>query len=74
MTSITETEHDCLESLEYHELDCMENMDCEVDGAIDRWTEIWWECEICGEKFTRRELDRMHEQREAKEKEQNAIG
>ena len=49
-------DHDCLERLTYRQVSCAENMDPEVDGAIDRWTEEWWECAECGEKFTEKEL------------------
>ena len=50
-------EHDCLEHLVYRECDYAENLDCEVDGAIERWHECWYECTVCGERFTEEELN-----------------
>ena len=52
-------EHSCLEHLEYRQQDFAENMDCEVDGAIDRWTEVWWECSVCKERFTEKEVEAL---------------
>jgi hypothetical protein len=49
-------EHDCSEHLVYRTRDCAENLDVEVDGAIERWREEWWECALCGELYTEREL------------------
>jgi hypothetical protein len=49
-------EHDCLESLVYREVYCAENMNYEVDGAIARSSEEWWECSKCGETFTGKDL------------------
>jgi len=57
--------HDCLQHLLLRERDYADNLDPEVDGAIERWYERWWECEECGEKFTDKEVEEM--QKEAAE-------
>jgi hypothetical protein len=49
-------DHDCEEHLKYRECCYAENLDPDVDGAIDRWHEEWWECAVCGETFTDQEL------------------
>jgi hypothetical protein len=51
--------HDCREHVEYRQQSFAENMDCEVDGAIARWWEEWWECTVCGEKYAERELEQL---------------
>lgn len=38
------------EAVETHGLDC---------GPFERWTDEWWECSSCGERFTGDELDRL---------------
>jgi hypothetical protein len=55
--SVKAMDHDCKEHLEYRELYCAENLDPDVDGAIYRWHEEWWQCAVCGEKFTDKELE-----------------
>jgi hypothetical protein len=47
--------HDCLDNLEYHEYDSIEahGLDC---GPFERFHDEWWECAICGERFTERNL------------------
>ena len=59
-------DHDCLEYLDYQEMQCSQNVDVEVDGAIERWTERWWECRLCGEKYTEGEVTRLQNAREVK--------
>ena len=59
-------EHDCLEHLDYREQQFSEVMDVEVDGSRDYWTEVWWECVICHEKYTESEVTRLQNQREVK--------
>jgi len=60
-------EHDCLDYVEFHQKEFSENMDPEVDGAIDRWYEEWWQCSECGEHFTPSEVTRLQNEREVKD-------
>ena len=60
-------EHDCLEHLDYREEQFSEVMDVEVDCSTDRWTEVWWECLICHEKYTEGEVTRLQNEREVKD-------
>jgi hypothetical protein len=46
-------EHDCLDHIEYRE-----HTATEPHGEIH--TDEWWECRICGERFTGGELDRLY--------------
>jgi hypothetical protein len=48
-------EHDCVEHLSYRHGEWIEThgLDC---GPYERWFEEWWECQVCGEKFTAEEL------------------
>lgn len=50
--------HDCLEHLEYHCASHREThgLDC---GPYERCYEEWWQCRVCGEKFTDSEVDTM---------------
>ena len=50
------TENDCLEHLKLHEKDYVEThgLDC---GPYERWTDTWFECAVCGEKYTKGELN-----------------
>jgi hypothetical protein len=55
----TKTEHDCLEQeLRYVEHEWVEDHGLEC-GPFEHWREAWWECPICGERFTAQDLDRM---------------
>lgn len=47
----------CEDHVERHGLDC---------GPYERWTEQWYICGSCGERFTDRELAEMAKEEEAK--------
>lgn len=49
-------DHDCLECLEYRQHYWTEThgLDC---GPYEHGWDEWWECVVCGEKFTAKELD-----------------
>jgi hypothetical protein len=51
-----EPDHDCLEHLAYRQHESVEThgLDC---GPFERWWDEWWECCVCGEIFTARELE-----------------
>jgi len=50
--------HECLEHLEYKEHSWVEQHGF-TEGPFERGLDIWWECAICGEAFTARELDEL---------------
>jgi hypothetical protein len=52
--------HDCRAQLLYRAVDYADNLDPEVDGAIERWTEEWWECAECGERYDAADLERWN--------------
>lgn len=56
-------DHYCLEHLVYRQHEWVEThgLDC---GPYERGWEEWWECVICGEKFTGKELDAMTDERQ----------
>jgi hypothetical protein len=48
--------HYCLGNLVYRQAESVEmhGLDC---GPFERWWQEWWECSICGERFTAEELE-----------------
>lgn len=48
-------DHDCREHLVYrsHEWEERHGLDC---GPYEHCFEEWWQCAICGEKYTEKEL------------------
>jgi hypothetical protein len=51
-------DHDCLEYLEFREAYQCEThgLDC---GPYERWWDQWWECAVCGETYTDKDLESM---------------
>ena len=52
-----EPAHDCLEHLAYREHTWTESHGLDV-GPFERCFQSWWECCICGAKFTAEELEK----------------
>jgi len=54
-------DHDCLDHLCYREHEWLEThgLDC---GPYEHCFQEWWECAVCGDQFTERELARMSEE------------
>lgn len=52
-----EPQHDCLEHLQYRQAEWVETHGLDW-GPFEHWWEEWWECCVCGEKFTAEELDK----------------
>jgi hypothetical protein len=48
--------HDCLQHLAYRQCESVETHGLEC-GPYEHWHEEWWECRVCGEKFTARDLE-----------------
>jgi len=43
--------HDCLDNLDYREHTA-------VEPHGERHTDEWWECVLCGDRFTEKELEK----------------
>ena len=52
-------DHDCREHLEYRHHEWVEThgLDC---GPYERGRDQWWECAVCGDKFTEQELEEIN--------------
>lgn len=48
------SQHDCLDFLEFHE-------STSVEPHGEQFTDGWYECSVCGEKYTEYEVDRMYD-------------
>lgn len=54
--------HYCLGNLVYRQAEWVETHGFEC-GPYERWWEEWWECRVCGEKFTASELKEAEDER-----------
>lgn len=54
--------HDCLEHLRYRHHSWVETHGLDA-GPFEHCWEEWWECRVCGDKFTAGELEEMANER-----------
>ena len=55
-----EPEHDCLQYLQYREHSWVETHGLDAPPYEACWQE-WWECAVCGSRFTSKELREIYE-------------
>jgi hypothetical protein len=55
-------DHDCLEYIEFRQETLREThgLDC---GPYEEWTEHWWECRFCDQRYDEQELRDMQHDR-----------